>query len=131
VSKAGSVFASDSRDRERSNSRKLGGRLRLSGEVHFRSLLASKRRAHGERFSIQARSNGLPYARLGIVAGRRAVARSVDRSFAKRLVRERFRHNRDKLAGLDVLVRLRRKVARTEGSAAGDELSALFYRISQ
>jgi len=66
-----------------------------------------------------------------MVAGRRAAARAVDRSFAKRLVRDRFRHNRDRLAGFDILVRLRRRLARTESAAARDELSALFSRVTQ
>ena len=129
MSKAASVCASDAIETSPPDSARLGKRLRLSGEAQFRSVLQAKRRARGDRFSVQAISNGLPYARLGMVAGRRAAARAVDRSFAKRLVRERFRHDRNKLAGFDVLVRLRRRVARPESAEACDELSALFSRV--
>lgn len=57
---------------------------------------------------VFARPNGLPHARIGIIAGKRVAARAVDRNRVKRLVREVFRAMRHRLRGLDVVVQLRR-----------------------
>jgi ribonuclease P protein component len=79
-----------------------------------------------EYFSVHVLSNELPYARLGVVTAKRVAPRAVDRNFAKRVVRERFRRQQGRLAGLDVLVRVRRRVPKEQGRVAGDELTNLF-----
>jgi ribonuclease P protein component len=56
---------------------------------------------------VFARANDLRFARLGIVIGRKAVARAVARNQCKRWVREAFRATQFDLAGLDVVVRFR------------------------
>jgi len=80
-------------------------------------------------FIVQVIGNARPYARLGVVIGKRVVARAVDRNFAKRLVRERFRRDCQSLEGLDVLVRVRRQFMREQARAASAELSTLFSRL--
>ena len=108
---------------------RFGVRLRLSEEREFRALLKARRRVQTEYFSVHVLSNELSYARLGIVAAKRVAPRAVDRNFAKRVVRERFRRNQGHLAGLDVLVRVRRRVLKEQGRVAGDELTNLFCRL--
>jgi ribonuclease P protein component len=80
---------------------------RLSGQDRFRALLrtpAVERKRFVEAF---ARPNHAEFARLGIVVGRKAARRAVDRNQRKRWVRERFRALHLELAGLDVVVRFR------------------------
>lgn len=69
-------------------------------------LLASTRPRRAGAISVQARSNGLQYPRLGLVIPKRLLSRAVDRNRAKRLLREWFRRNQTRLGGKDVLVRL-------------------------
>jgi len=42
--------------------------------------------------------------RLGIVVGKRAVRRAVDRNRLKRAIRESFRHEQHRLPSLDIVV---------------------------
>jgi ribonuclease P protein component len=79
---------------------------------------------------VHVLSNGLDYARLGVVASKRIAPRAIDRNFAKRLVRERFREKQDALRGLDVLVRLRRKVLKQQSRTVSQELTDLFSHLS-
>ncbi len=81
-------------------------------------------------FTVFANPNGLEHARIGIVAGKKAAARAVDRNRVKRIVREAFRSARAELRGLDVVVRLRRCPARGSGSVARGELSRLFAELA-
>jgi ribonuclease P protein component len=89
------------------------------------------RHLQGRWFQVLVRSNQLSIARLGLIVGRRAAARAIDRSVAKRLAREEFRKVRAAIPGLDVVVRLKTVVERVERVAARSELRELLARISQ
>lgn len=56
--------------------------------------------------------------------------RAVDRNRAKRLVRETFRQARNRLAGVDVVVQVRRCPLPAAGAAARAELGRLLTEIS-
>ena len=49
-------------------------------------------------------------ARLGIIVGKRFLARAVDRNLVKRMVRESFRRWRLRLPAVDLVVMLRQRV---------------------
>ena len=68
-------------------------------------------RVRREGVEILIAGNGLALARLGIIVGRGYDRRSTRRHRFKRQVREAFRHKRDVLSGLDVLVRARSPVS--------------------
>ena len=50
-----------------------------------------------------AKANAMSQARLGLVVPKKAVKLAVDRNRIKRLVRESFRHQQQKLQGLDII----------------------------
>jgi ribonuclease P protein component len=79
---------------------------------------------------VFARPNGLTEARIGIVVGRRAAPRAVDRNRVKRMVREAFRRIRASLGGVDVVVQLRRCPPGAARSAARAELARLFEQLA-
>lgn len=81
-------------------------------------------------FAVFARPNGLGEARLGIVAGRKAAPLAVDRNRVRRLVREAFRALRPRLAGLDVVVRLRRCPQRGLNAVVRRELDELLAGVA-
>src|SRR3954451_18181255 len=109
----------------------LKARARLTGPTQFQALLTPKPAARSGRFTVHAIRNQKSFARLGIIAGKRIVQQSVTRNFLKRLIRETFRHYQPELGGYDVLVRVRRSVARTEAGAARTELTSLLIGLAK
>lgn len=54
--------------------------------------------------TVVVRPNGLERPRLGLAVARRVLSRAVDRHRLKRQVRESFRHDIERLSGLDIVV---------------------------
>jgi len=103
---------------------RLPRKARLRGKAQFTGAFAARRQ--GKFFVVLSRSNpAREQARLGIVVGRHTAPRSVTRSLMKRTVREVFRHLRDQLGPVDVVVRVRRPAGRSDLSAARHELEKL------
>lgn len=73
--------------------------------------------------------NQLQKARLGIVVAKRYMPKSVDRSQAKREIRELFRIHEIKGFGVDLVV-MARNAERTDKTACMDGLSKLFNRVA-
>ena len=59
--------------------------------------------------TVLARRNGREWSRLGMAISRKCAPRAVDRNRLKRIIRESFRHSRDQLQGLDLVVIGKRK----------------------
>jgi ribonuclease P protein component len=100
----------------------------LSGAGHFTGEFAARRHGVYLTVLVRTRQGGQP-ARLGIVAGRHAVPGSVDRSFIKRTIREVFRQKRNELGSVDIVVKVRRQAARSEGGKVRRELQALLAGV--
>ena len=67
--------------------------------------------------------------RLGIIAGRKAAPRAVDRNRGKRLIREVFRASMPELAGLDLIVQVRTSLLDSGNEALRSELRLLFEQL--
>ena len=67
--------------------------------------------------------------RYGFVVGRKVLSRAVDRNRFKRIVRERMRALADAAARFDLVIRVKRPVARDAVDAAAHEAAALIERI--
>lgn len=61
-------------------------------------------------FTIHLVDSDHKFARLGMIASKRIMPKSVHRNFAKRFIRETFRLNSSELAKLDFVVRIRRNL---------------------
>ena len=61
-------------------------------------------RSAGRYFSVLARVRSASHARLGLAVAKKRVRRANRRNRLKRLVRESFRENQNRLAGLDLVV---------------------------
>lgn len=104
-----------------------GARL-LQREQYVAALATGPARTR-RYFILFVRPNGLPLARLGIIASKRIAPRAVDRNRAKRLVREAFRNLRHGLGGRDVVVQLRRRPGEGFNAAAGAEIVKLLEEL--
>ena len=95
----------------------------------FEALLRTGSRIASRNFVLRARPNGLPHARLGIIAGKKAAARAVDRNRAKRLIRDVFRSATSDLGSLDIAVQLRTDLRAELNRDARDELAKLLETL--
>lgn len=97
-------------------------RIRQSKEFE----LAFRQKSSSNKwFSIHLVDSNNEFARLGMVVSKRTMAKSVYRNFAKRLIREVFRHNSSKLPALDFVIRIRRSLAKETAIEARSALLQL------
>lgn len=85
-------------------------------------------RFDGRQVQIIAMPAALPLGRFGLVVGRKALPRAIDRNRFKRLVRQAFRSARAETAAFDVVVRLRAPLKRADVDNAAHEAAELLAR---
>ena len=105
--------------------------LVLRKSTDYEHVLRSGCRIVSPNFVLRATSNRMPYARLGIIAGRKSAPRAVDRNRAKRLVREAFRQAAARLGANDVTIQLRSNLRSAANSAVREELRKLLEHFIQ
>jgi ribonuclease P protein component len=88
-----------------SGAQRYSRKQRLRGE-DIDALLASGKGLRRAGVSVQTRANSLGCPRLGLIVPRRVLRRAVDRNHVRRVLREWFRLNQEKLGSRDILVRL-------------------------
>jgi ribonuclease P protein component len=90
-------------------STRLLRRHRLNQSKDFDRLFRKSERSSDGVITVLARRNGSEWSRLGMAISRKCAPRAVDRNRLKRIIRESFRHSRDQLQGLDLVVIGKRK----------------------
>jgi ribonuclease P protein component len=75
--------------------------------------------------------NQKPGPRLGIIIPKHHIKRAVDRNLIRRLVRESFRHQKESLKGLDIIVLLRSKCTPLDKKALRDDIDKLWLNLKQ
>jgi len=102
----------------------------------FTAIIRFRCAVSGEFFQVYAMPNSLAHPRLGLIVAGKVVRRAVGRNRVKRLLREVFRARQQDLAGLDLVVRLRRSpdaeaLAETAGSRMVAEAEALMIQLQR
>jgi len=97
----------------------------------FEAVLRSGSRFATRNFVLRAQVNGYTHARLGIIAGKKAAPRAVDRNRGKRLIREAFRAARSSLGSYDVTIQLRSDLRRELNGAVREELETLLESVAR
>ncbi len=103
---------------------RFGRTQRLLTAAEFASALAARPVEVSAHFQLFRPHNG-GGPRLGIIVGKRFIARAVDRSKVKRVIRECFRTRRVELAPADYLLRVRIPVQVINQAALRAELEQL------
>lgn len=79
---------------------------RLVNKADFDQVFAASQRARTDYLLVMARPSPVGRPRLGMIIGKRLLARAVDRNRVKRCVRESFRQTLPHLPACDFVVRL-------------------------
>ena len=103
---------------------------RLLKRSDFVNLNQGSRRLHSKNFLIIIKKNDLGFSRLGITVTKR-IGKAVRRNRIKRLVREFFRLNKDKLPkGYDILVIARADVSTLKFQDIERELGEVLFGLN-
>lgn len=78
--------------------------LKLNCSTAFTAVLKTGEKQAGPYFAIFRKSNGLVQSRLGLIVGKKALRRAIERNRVKRVLRESFRLQQTQLSGLDLVV---------------------------
>lgn len=103
----------------------------LDAAAFTRVFKNAQRKSFG-RWSVFQCNVGLPYARMGVIVGKRAVKRAVHRNQLKRWVREQFRLSSSTLTPYDYVIRLRteRRIEAAEFPRLKADLHRLFAALA-
>ena len=104
---------------------------RLLSAEDFKAVFDNARyKVSNRHFLFLAIDNDRSEPRLGLVVAKKHVAKAVGRNRLKRIIRERFRHNKALLGGLDVVVLVRKDVNNLERSQVARTLDTLLNDLS-
>lgn len=81
---------------------------RLKGQAEFSRILKEGRRSRGQFLLIAAAPRTGGHPRLGVMVGRKASKKAVDRNRVRRVVAHLFMHVFNELDGFDVVVSVSR-----------------------
>jgi ribonuclease P protein component len=104
---------------------------RLLNPSEFKHVFDGATKAGTSNLSVFARANGLKQARLGLAVPKRQIKTAVARNRIKRLIRESFRYNQHRLAGLDVVVLVKAGAARVVNPTLLRDLDTLWDRLEK
>jgi ribonuclease P protein component len=105
------------------------GRHRLTGAGSFARILRSGLRRDGDYLQLVSVVVGDQRGRAGFVIGRKALPLAVDRNRVRRMLRVIVRDARPVIEGLDVIVRLKRRVSRAEFPMVAAEAARLLATL--
>lgn len=80
---------------------------------------------------VLAKASDLSQARLGIVVGKKNVARSVQRNRIKRMIRESFRVRKSEFGTIDLVVLARKGLDKFASGDIQAQLNSLFDELCQ
>jgi ribonuclease P protein component len=107
------------------------GRYKLLKTDEFSSVFSFRRRIFGECLAMYFMPNSLGHPRLGIVVSKKTARRAVARNYMRRVLREWFRLNREKLGGLDMVIKVQKPFARIEFQPTQEELQRFLNRLQR
>ncbi len=96
-------------------------RCTLTGAGAFEEVFRTGRRSEGEFLQLVSVPAARACGRVGFVIGAKALPRAVDRNRVRRMLRVVLREGRPAIGGLDVIVRVKRSVPRSEFDRIVDE----------
>jgi len=106
-------------------------RSRLADKTSYRRVFEKADRSRDNMFTVLYRPNGTEAPRLGLAISKKNCRLATGRNRLKRIVRESFRHHRNELPGLDIVVLNQPAAARANNSALFGSLDAHWRRCAR
>lgn len=79
---------------------------RLKSKRDFQSVFAKPRKVQ-KKYLVALYQPSLEHSRIGIIINKHHVKLAVDRNQIRRIIRDSYRHNKEALKGLDIIVLIR------------------------
>ena len=114
-----------------SSDRRFGPERRLRRRRDFAKVFSGGIRLTARVVTLVVRPNGVNHPRLGLAVARRVMSRAVDRHRLKREIRESFRHNVERLGGLDIVVLANPGVEKMESKCLRELLARQWDRAAR
>ena len=105
--------------------------LRLLTPEHYKNVFQQAHSAGSPHFTIIARKNTLPHARLGLAVPKKQIKTAVGRNRFKRLTRESFRHKQHQLPNKDFVVIAKKSAQNLSNEEMFKLLDKLWHRLSR
>ena len=88
-------------------------------------------KASTQLLTALCKKNSSNNARLGVIISKKNYRLAVQRNRIKRLIRESFRHDRDKMDGLDIVVLVRKGFQDVDNRTVTEQLTKLWKRLQR
>lgn len=105
--------------------------MRLRHSRQFGEVFRRSRRSSDQWVTVLARENGAGLARLGLAISKKCARKAVERNRIKRIIRESFRHNVDRLRGLDLVIVGRKRPEKNETGLLSTSLNHHWQVVSE
>jgi ribonuclease P protein component len=104
---------------------------RLHNAKEFSSVIQFRCAESSEFLQVFAKPNNLLHSRLGLIVAGKVERLAVKRNLVKRILRTVFSEQQKDFVGLDLVIRLRRPVARGEFSRMKGEYKASLIKLQR
>jgi ribonuclease P protein component len=102
---------------------------RLVNKAQFQSVFDESTKASQRYLLALYKPNSAVQARIGIIVGKRVANLSVERNRIRRVIRESFRANQEKLKGLDIIVIARQQSDSLDKVQLREGIDKLWQRL--
>ena len=112
------------------NTERFPGDNRLNKPSDFKKVFTTAQRYAAKKLLVLARKNDMECARLGLAISAKRIRTAVRRNKLKRIIRESFRRNKDRLKGLDIVVVAQKDTDKENSARLSRVLSGLWDRLA-
>jgi ribonuclease P protein component len=102
---------------------------RLVTQAEYKTLFKKAHKVSHRFLTILYKKNNNLYGRLGLIVGKRVAKKAVSRNQIKRVIRESFRFQQDKLSGIDIIVIARQQCDKLSKQKLREGIDQLWAKL--
>lgn len=104
-------------------------RHRLVNQAEYDALFNQSHRITHRSLTILYKKNNHLYSRIGLIVGKRVAKKAVSRNKIRRVIRESFRFQQNKLPGIDIIVIARRQCDKLSKQKLREGIDRLWEKL--